>query len=42
MHLWSLTNALMWFYVHCLFQLMVFLQISIIKFIEACITETSF
>lgn len=42
MHLWPLTNALMWFYVHCLFQLMIFVQISIIKFIEAFMIETSF
>lgn len=42
MHLWPLTNALMCLYVHCLFQLMIFVQISIIKFIEEFIIETTF
>lgn len=42
MCLWPLTNILMCFCVYCLFQLIFFSQISIIRFTEAFTTETSF
>lgn len=41
MQLRALTSALIRFYVHCSFQLMIFVHISMIKFIESSFQNSS-